>query len=382
MTRWALPLLCLPACVPQGLEGYVVVVDGGVADGDGLPIGGAAVELLDDGGEPVGSATTDADGSWSWPLYGTEPTGNALSVRVSAPDFATGRARWEVNLLTSGSAMLRAGPGQDWQSVPRGLASVRLDTEAGGLAVRGRIVDPDGVPVSGLPGIAQAGWDAAVGAPAEASFTTGADGSFSATVETPGLYTIYVAPIEGWAGTRFPVLTTPFTDPTVGTIAPLQEPGRLLAALAWTGAQDLDLHLTAPQRDVDAANPLQRFHIWADDPVHLDRSGTTTVAELVRTSTSGPGTEVAQVYTPVGEGQLRLSVVDRSNEEEEENLALASSQALLQWWNGEDLPRYALVSPLAVATAWRPAEVDTRGGTVYAVEQYESGIDPADDDAF
>lgn len=381
MARLLLPLL-LPACVPAGLEGFVVVVDGAVADGDGLPVAGAEVELLDEAGAELGRTTTDAEGAWAWPLYGTESTGNVLSARVGAPEYAEGSARWEVNLLSSEAATLRAGPVQDWQSVGRTLAALRLDAEGGGRSIRGRIIDPDGSAVAGLQGTAQAGWDAPVGAPAAASFTTAEDGSFSATVDPPGLYTIYVAPVGGWAGTRFPVLTTPFSEPTVGTIAPLQEPGHLLATVYWAGALDLDLHLTAPEREVDAANALQRFHVWADAPVHLDRTGTTTVAALVRSATTGPGPEVVQIFTPVGEGELRLTVVDRTNLDDPENPSLGGSQALVQWWNGEDVPRYALVNPLAVATAWRPAEVETRGGTVYAVERYETGIDPADEDAF
>ena len=377
-----LTALALAACVPAGLDGYVVVLEGGVADGDGVPVAGASVELVGVSGEVLGTAKSDDAGAWAWPVYGSEAEGNVLVARVAASSFAEGLANWEVNLLSAEEATLRAGPGQDWQSVARTLAVVRLDTEDGGTSLRGRIVDPDGRAVEGLPGTAQRGWDAAIGTPAEASFTTDGDGSFSVEVPTPGLYTIYVPPVDGWAGTRFPVVTTPFSDPTVGTIAPTQEPGHLLASLYWAGGLDLDLHLTAPEREADATNPRQRFHVWADEPVHLDRAGSTTVAGLTRSATGGPGPEVISVYTPVGEGELRLSVVDRTNLEDPENVSLGGSRALVQWWNGEDVPRYAWVSPLVLATAWRPAEVDTRGGTVYAVEGYESGVDPADADAF
>jgi hypothetical protein len=375
--------LLLPAgCVPVGLDGFVLVVNGGVADGGGAPVVGAEVELLGDTGAVMGSTTSDEAGLWSWPVYGTEPEENVLTARVADSDHAAGLARWEVSLLSDASASLRAGPAQDWQSVSRNLATVRLDTSGGGRSVRGRILDPDGRAVSGLAGIVQQGWDAAVGSAAVGSFSTAEDGTFSATVETPGLYTIYVAPVGAWAGTRFPALTTQFSEPALGTIAPLQEPGHLLASVYWAGSVDLDLHLTAPERETDAANALQRFHVWADAPVHLDRTGTQTVAALVRSADTAPGPEVIAVYTPVGEGELRLSVVDRDHLAEEDSAVLGTTGALVQWWNGEDIPRYALVSPMARATTWRPVEVDTRGGTIYAVEQYESGVDPADDDAF
>jgi hypothetical protein len=380
--RFAAAALGLAACVPAGLDGYVVTLEGGVADGDGAPIGGAAVELLGDTGEVLGCARSDGDGRWSWPIVGSVAEGNVVSARTTAPDHAEGLARWEVSLLSAETAVLRAGPGQDWQSSERALASVRLDTAQGGQSVRGRIVDLDGVGVSGLPGIVQRGWDAAVGSAAEASFTTGEGGAFSATVDTPGLYTVYVTPVGEWAGTRFPVLTTPFSEPIVASIAPAQAPGRLVASLWWVGALDLDLHLTAPEREADAANARQRFHVWADEPVHTDRSGASTTAALVRSATTGPGPEVIEVYTPVGEGELRLSVMDRTNAEEADNVSLGGSRALVQWWNGEDIPRYAWVSPLERATTWRLAELDTRGGAVYAVEAYTSGADPADDDAF
>ncbi len=376
--------LAATACAPAGLDGYVLVVEGGVADGDGDPVGGATIELLGDTGQVLGSTESTDNGAWVWPVYGVEAEGNVISARVdgTATDHAEGLAHWEVSLLSDTTATLRAGPVQDWHTVSRTLATVRLDAASGGTTLRGRIVDVGGLGVEGLQGVAQRGWDAPVGTAATTSFTTDSAGEFSADVDLPGLYTVYVAPVGTWAGTRFPVITTPFSDMTVATIAALQLPGHVVASVFWVGALDLDLHLTAPELEGEAVNAFQRFHVWADAPVHPDREGSEATAALVRSAISGPGPEIIEVYTPVGEGELRLSVVDRTNLEDPQNLSLAGSRALVQWWNGEDIPRYAWVSPLAVGTVWRPVEVDTRGGTVFAVEQYQSGVSPDDDDAF
>ena len=55
--------LLLPAgCVPVGLDGFVLVVNGGVADGGGAPVVGAEVELLGDTGAVMGSTTSDEAG--------------------------------------------------------------------------------------------------------------------------------------------------------------------------------------------------------------------------------------------------------------------------------------------------------------------------------
>lgn len=370
------------ACAPAGVEGYALVVDGDVADADGVGVPDAVVAVLGADGGALGEATTDAAGTWAWPLLGTEPEDNTLAIRVSADGYGHGDASYAVSLLSAEVATLAAGPGQTWDAVHRPLACVRLDGAADAPKAAGRIVDAEGVPVGGVAGVVQRGWDAAVGAAAEASFVTDADGRFDVEVGESGLYTVYVAPTGGWAGARFPVLTAVDHEAVVGTLAPLQEPGRLYAVLRWVGNLDLDLHLTAPERDADAIVPTQRFHVWADEPSHVSRTDDEATAEMLRTSTTGSGPEVVVINTPVGAGELRLSVHDRTNADEGDSATLGGSRALVQWWYGEDVARYAWVDPLARATTWRPVEVDTRGGTVFAVEGYRSGVDPTDPDSF
>ena len=374
--------LLLSSCVPAGLSGFEVMVDGSVTDADGAPLAAAEVTLLGDTGEVLGTTTTDAAGSWSFPLYSDSDRGNALHATASAEGLGTGSGDWDVNLLSAETATLRAGPVQDWEAVHRPLAPFRLDAD--GTSVSGRIVDPSGSPVEGLHGSLQPGWNAPVGAAASASFTTDRDGKFSATVETPGLYTAYVAPADGWAGTRFPAFTNTSLSPVAATIAPLQEPGKLLATVLWAGATDLDLHLTAPLRESEARTSSDRFHVWADEPVHPERVDDPDdyVAQLARSATSGPGPEVIVVNTPPGAGELHLSVVDRSHESEADAGVLAETGALVQWWNGEDIPRYAWVSPLELANAWRPVEIDTRDATVFCVETYTSAVLSSDAGSF
>lgn len=374
--------LGLAACAPAGVDGYVVVLQGGVADVDGLPIEGAAVDLLDPLGATLGSTESDARGAWVWPILGSAPDDNAVRAAVSAPGYGEGLAHWEVSLLSAEVVDLGAGPGQTWDPVERPLACVRLAGAEETPTARGRVVDPDGSPVSGVAGVLQRGWDAEVGDAAAASFVTDGNGRFEAAVDTPGLYTASIAPSGGWAGARFPVLTTVDSEEMVGTLALPQEPGRLYAVLRWTGNLDLDLHLTAPERDADAANALVRLHVWADEPVHESRTQGDITAEMVRTSTTGTAPEIVAVHTPLGAGELRLSVHDRTNSAEADSASLGASRALVQWWYGEDTPRYAWVDPRARATTWRPVELDTRGATLYAVERYASGVDPADPDAF
>ncbi|MSQ00391.1 MAG: carboxypeptidase regulatory-like domain-containing protein [Myxococcales bacterium] len=376
---WLLPLA---GCVPAGGDGFVVELVGSVADGEGVALPGAELDFVGDTGAVIGTTSTDAQGAWRWPVLATERDGNVLSVVARTPSHAEGVASFMVNFASVETATLRGGPNQTWDAYRRDVACIRLDANGDAVSVSGRIVDPGGDAVEGLSGVVQRGWDAGVGAAPDASFVTAADGGFSAAVPSPGLYTVYVAPTGGWAGTRFPVMTTPFAETVTATIAPLQEPGRLLASVWWASALDLDLHFSAPERDADATGPNQRMHVWADQPHHPVRGESAFSAELIRSAPTGPGPEVVVLNTPAGAGQIRLSVVDRSNLDAADSTSLAASRALLQWWLGEDIPRYAWVNPLAVATAWRATELDARAATVYAVETYSSGLDPADDHAF
>ncbi len=374
--------LPLGGCVPAGVEGFVVAASGAVAGADGEPIAGAAVTFVDGAGDLIGEVTSGEDGRWAFPVYATEANGNVLRAAITADGLADGAAEWEVNLLNPETATLRGGPGQDWESVDRPLACVRLDESASAGSLHGTVVDPSGAPVGGLAGVVQRGWNASIGAASVSSFTTASDGSFGVLVDEPGVYTVYVSPSAGWAGTRFPVFTGTSGAGVTATIAPLQEPGRFLASLTWTSGADLDLHLTGPE--AASTTKVGRFHVWADAPTHPERppEDDAYIAQLTRAATSGPGPEVVVVNQLLDAGQVHLSVMNRSGADETESVGLAESDALVQWWAGEDVPRYAWVSPLARDTVWRPAEIDSREATVYAVETYASGVDPADDDAF
>lgn len=372
----------LTACVPAGLDGFIVSVEGAVIGPDGAPLAGTEIHITGEAGDVLGVATTDDSGTWSFPLYGGQVQGNTLRATAAVTGFATAYAEWEVNLLSAEFATLRAGPVQDWEPVHRPLACMRLDDE--GDTLSGRIVDPSGVPVEGLEGVLQWGWNAPVGAAAAGSFRTDGEGKFSVTVDEPGLYTAYVAPADGWAGTRFPVFSHAEMSPVAAVVAPTQAPGHLMAAVLWAGATDLDLHLTAPVRESEARAENQRLHVWADAPVYPERldAGDDPLAELVRSATSGPGPEVIAVHTPAGAGELRLIVVDRTHEEEADAGVLGQTAALVQWWNGEDTPRFGWVSPLQPSNAWRPVEIDTRNADVYTVEAYASAVLSTDPDSF
>ncbi len=374
-------LLTLLACVPNGLDGFFVMLEGSVADEAGAPVAGALVSLSTGDGEGLGEATSDDDGRWSFPVYGLATEGNRVEAEVTASGMASGHAGWDVNLLSPDVVRLTAGPNEIWEATPRVLAPARLAVEGGGSA-SGALTDPLGYPAAGIPFVVQRGWDAGVGAANETSGVTGASGEFSFTVASAGLYTFYAAPAGGWAGTRFPVLATAEGTSTRATIAALQAPGETLVTLTWSSEVDLDLHVSGPETDAEAE--ASRFHIWTDNTVHPERlvDEDEYLAELVQAASTGPGPECIAVNRAPGVGELWISVADRANMSETESTALAESAALVQWWNGEDVPRYAWVSPLEVATSWRAVEIDTRGGTVYAVETYAVGLDPADDSQF
>ncbi|MBM4368953.1 MAG: carboxypeptidase regulatory-like domain-containing protein [Deltaproteobacteria bacterium] len=374
-------LLVLGACVPDGLDGFFVLLQGSVADEAGAPVAGAQVTLANGDGEDLGEATSDSEGRWAFPVHGLATEGNRVEAEVRASGMEPGRAGWDVNLLSPEVVRLSAGPNETWEATPRVLAPARLAAEGGGRAT-GTLTDPLGYPAAGIPFVVQHGWDAGVGAANEASGVTGASGEFSFTVASAGLYTVYAAPTGGWAGTRFPVLATAEGNSSRATIAALQAPGETLITLTWASEVDLDLHVSGPETDAEAE--ASRFHIWTDNTIHPERlvDEDEYLAELVQAASTGPGPECIAVNRAPGAGELWISVADRANMSETESTTLAESGALLQWWNGEDIPRYAWVSPLEVATSWRAVEIDTRGGTVYAVEHYAVGLDPSDDGEF
>lgn len=376
--------LAIGGCVPDGLDGEFVVLHGAVVSETGAGIEGATVQFFTSEAEQVGEVVADESGRWSFPVLATEVSGNRIEATANAEGYSEGYGGWDVNILVDERVRLKAGPGTTWQGLNRNLAPLRLALSGDFARFTGRLVDAYGSSLGGVSLVVQPGWDAPVGAAVSASAVTESDGSFLVTVSPPGLYTVYAAPSEAHGGTRFPALATATGTEVIATVAPRQEPGQLFATLTWAGVANLDLHLTGPERDETGDGVESRLHLYSGHVVHPDYpvEGEGYTAELIAQSEDGPGPETARVNAALGVGLVHLSAFDQTNQFASGSPVLAESGALLQWWNGEDIPRYAWASPLETGTAWMPIKIDTRGGTAYAVESYAEQVDPTDEDAF
>lgn len=371
-------------CVPDGMDGQFVTLQGSVVTDVGLPVENAIVELSLTDGTLVGEASSNESGEWSFAILATEVLLNRIEARVVADGYAEGFGGWDINLLTDERTRLKAGPVTEWESVPRALAPLRIALAGEFARFSGKLADPYGTPAAGVELVVQQGWDASVGAAVATTASTDAEGRFSVSVDVPGLYTVYAAPQDPYGGTRFPAMATATGTEAFATISAPQAPGQLFATLTWTPGLDLDLHLTAPDRKEDGQGDEDRFHVWANDPLHPDRTvdGEPYIAEFVLASSNGPGPESLRINSAPGAGLVHLSVFDMSNRATVDSVEMAESQVLLQWWNGEDIPRYAWVSPLSAGTLWMPAKVDPRGGSTFAIEQYLDEVDPSDETMF
>lgn len=381
-------LALLGGCGPEGIDGWFVRLHGAVVDEEGAPLEGAEVTLASGEGALVGVASTDAEGAWSLPVHGTALEGNVVVALVRADGFAEGRATYEVNLVSPETRTLRAGPGQDWETTERRLAAIRLGAEADSASVAGRVLDATtGEPADGVSLVLQQGWNASIGDPAVADTVTADGGGFRFEAAAAGVYTVSTSGSGDWGPARFPVLLTGAgTLGAVGVVAPPIEAGQLRASLVWGDTPlDLDLHLSGPlaggQAGVDGTG---QYHVWEDDPTHPDRvtDEEAYVAWVERADADGDGPETVYVDALSEHGEVRLSVFDNDNRSDDANVALAGSGATLQVWFGEDYPRYYTIAPNQAATLWRPVEIDVATAMVYAVEQYEVGVDPADPTAF
>lgn len=379
-------LLWLAACGPDGVEGWFVVLHGAVVGEEGERLVGAEVTLAAADGTQIGTVTTDADGDWSLPVYGTTLLGNDVVALAHAEGYAEGRATFEVNLVSPQSHLLRAGPMQEWQATERRLPALRLALDAPVATVTGRLFDATtGAAVDGVSLILQHGWNAPVGEAALDQAVTADDGAFRLEANVPGLYTVYAAGDDSWASTRFPAFLTGGGGTVVGLVSTPIEVDQARAAVRWGEAPfDLDLHLSAPLAGGAAGEDgTGQYHVWAGDPAHPVRATDEDyVARMERTDDDGRGPETVFVRSLSDRGELRLSVFDNDNRSDAENLELAGSGATLQVWFGEDYPRYHSVSPGVVATLWRPVAIDVADATTYAVEQYVVGVAPSDASAF
>jgi hypothetical protein len=240
-----------------------------------------------------------------------------------------------------------------------------------------------GEPVPGVTLTLQQGWNARPEDPVLDGTESDADGEFTFAAGTPGVYTVS-ALAEGDTGpARFPVFLAVEGRDAVGIVGPPTAPGELRASLTWLGAvADLDLHLTAPLRGGQAGTEgTGRYHIWTGQTRHPERDEADPEARLEREDADGQGPESVWARDP-GSGEAHLTAFDADNQSDPESTALASSEAVLQVWWGEDVPRYYTVSGGQTAVLWRPLELDVDSGVPYAVEQYATGVDPASQDAF
>ncbi|MFZ5482386.1 MAG: carboxypeptidase regulatory-like domain-containing protein [Myxococcota bacterium] len=379
-------ILWLAGCGPEGAEGWIVRLSGRVVDEDGAPIEGAEVALAGEDGTPIASPVTDGDGAWSMPVYGTELDGNRLVAHVRAEGMAEGKATFEVNLQSPEVTLLRAGPFQTFQTTERRLATVQLARDVEVATVAGRVVSAidDGSQPGYLPIVLQRGWNASIGDEAVDATVTGGDGTFFFQAVPAGVYTVSFAGDGTWGPARFPALLTGEGGSCVGVVGPPIVEGQMRASVHWGPTPgDLDLHLSAPLKGgLAGEDGTGQYHVWTGDPRHPEREDEATEAALVNAASQGFGPETVEIYSAPGHGEIRLSVLDNDNQSDADSTALADSGAVMQVWYGLDYPRYYTVSPGEVATYWRPVHIDTESLWVYAVEAYESGVDPTDASAF
>jgi hypothetical protein len=276
---------------------------------------------------------------------------------------------------------------QTWQTTDRRLAAIRLATESDVSTVAGRVVDATtGLAVAGVPLSLKQGWNATIGDPALDAATTDEDGAFRFQASVAGAYTVEAASTDATGLARFPAFLTGSGTRAVGLVAPPTEPGQYRASIVWGSEPfDLDLHLSAPLRGGQAGEDgTGQYHVWSGDPTHPDRpaDGEDYDAEIELSSTTGYGPETIFVRNPPGYGEVRFSVLDDDHLSDDDSTALAGSDVVMQVWSGEDVPRYFTVSPGQAATLWRPVVIDSETWVVYAVEQYDVGVDPSDPTAF
>lgn len=380
-----LPLL--GGCSPKGVDGWFVDVWGKVVDEDGVPVVGAALEVATPDGAPVGAATTDDQGFWHLPVYGTALVGNSLVAAVTADGLADARAVFDLNLRAPVTNLLGAGPWSTWQTTDRRVYTVHMAREATAGLASGTVLDATtGLPVAGLTLNVQHGANASIGDTVGTTVTTDTNGRFEFGGYPAGAYTVSMAESTSWAATRFPLFATEAGTTATGLVSAPVGLDELRASLSWQDpSRDLDLHFSAPLANGSAGEDGNgRYHVWSGEPTHPDDvpqgQDFECVMELV--ASAGPGPETVHMTGVPGPGALRPSVVDMSAGDDGASTGLSDSRAVVQVWYSEDLARYYEIDPAEPATWWNPVEIDDTTYVSYAIQAYASGVDPADPDAF
>lgn len=374
----------LAGCGQKGEDGWFVDLYGAVVDEAAAPVPGAALSFATTDGDAVGESTTDADGVWHLPVFGTDLLNQTLTAAVTADGYGDAWATWEVNLRSPETSTLIAGPWSTWQVTDRRLASVRLASDSVPGSATGQLVDAStGLPVAGVALTLQQGWNAPLGTVATAQATTDAAGRFVFEADPPGAYTVLADASGTYAQARFPLFVSGQNLNRVATMSPPVAPGLLRASITWGATPaDLDLHLSAPLGNGSAgADGNGHYHVWTGAPAH-DPDGTGAEAQMELTDGDGVGPETLAIYTAPGSGTLCLSVFDNTDAADASSTALADADVVLQLWYGEDIPRFYEIDPGEIATLWNPVEIDTDAYVQYAVEEYTVGDAAEDPDAF
>ncbi len=379
-------LLALLACVPVGASAWIVALDGRVVDGTGDPIPDAEVALATLAGEHVGTATTDADGAWVWPVATETETGNRLAALVYASGYAEGRATFSVNLPGSRATTLNSGPQSTWQSDVRRLPAIVLAAESDRGTAVGTVRDAILItPVSQLALTFRRGANAGDADPIAGEAVTDPAGGWTFSASPPGMYTVTVAAGNTFGAARFGALLTEEGTTADGWVSGPLADGQMRATLGWNSPADLDLHVSAPLKGGQAGSSGNgQYHVWTQEPTHPDKAAADGgyEAELMTFATTSPGGETAEIHDQPGIGEIRISAFDMSNRSDKSNPALAAAAARIQVWHGTSEPEYFEICPGEIATLWQPLGIDVATGVVVGIEAYSVGVQPGDAGAF
>lgn len=389
-------LVALPACGTDGPQGFFVELSGLVVNEYGSPAAGLSVTFAIETSELVGVATTDAEGRYSLPVYGEELTGHALRVLLEGAGYAPVEANLEVNLRDIYTDELEAHPTQTWTSWKWVLPpmSIAYTGETGRL--EGILLDAtDGTPLPQddlEPGtiLVLEGYNASEGAEPVGEFLWGmggqGPGQFLIEDIPPGTYTAFIPDVASYTAARFPILVPAEAERSVriAMSRPLAS-DEMRVALTWGDSPaDENLHLTGP-KSTESSTETDRFHVWADYPNHPSDPppGTDYVVTMEREDGDGGGPESILVSDVRTSGEYRFSVFDASNATTEGSTALSDSQAVIQVWVGDEVPRFFEVTPGSTeGNAWRAGAVDRETSLWYTFQEMADLDDEAADIEF
>ena len=369
----------LLSCVPS-TRGWVVEISGVVASSSGEVLGGSSVEMLDDNGDIISRATTDAAGVWRMPIMieeGQESIPWQLHFQASLAGYNDGDLFWHLSWLDESwlPIPLTFGPGQTVAIGEHTLPSILLFEQGVGGG--------SGTLIHAVTGAVQPDVDIELrrgaGAPMSqdvvALDTSRSDGGFAFAGLDSGIYTALVES-QGEVGlSTFPVRVEAWgSDNQIGLVAPILLEGELLAAVTWSGDLELDMHLSGP-----LANYHGRYQVYSAEDVHPFRGDETdeVIAELVL---DVPGIEATRVYT-LRDGEYRISSFDVSNEQDSNSSAMSDGDVVLYLW-GEGSTYYETIGQRELGTAWMGLIYDQEQGILHRPQRFSSDVDPTDVDKF